>query len=246
MRTLLLALFFVSACSEPEVEPAAPPPPPPAAPTPPPAPAPPPARTDIATVLPADNNPALLDPSKATATAPAKFQVEFKTTKGAFVVEVTREWAPLGADRFYNLVQIGYFDSVGFFRNIKGFMVQFGISGFPEVSKAWTDAKIKDDPVTQKNTRGMVTFATSGPDTRTTQLFINHNDGNVKLDAMGFSPFGTVVSGMEVVDALYNGYGEGAPRGRGPHQGKLQDQGNTYLIAQFPELDYILGARVVK
>jgi peptidyl-prolyl cis-trans isomerase A (cyclophilin A) len=244
MRAILLALFFIAACSEPEVEPA-PPPPPPAAPPTPPAPAPKPVRTDILTALPAGHHPALLDPSKATATAPEKFQVTFTTTKGPFVVEVTRAWSPLGADRFYNLVQAGYFDSVGMFRNVKGFMVQFGISGFPEVNTAWSEAKITDDPVTQSNTRGMITFATSGKDTRTTQVFINHKN-NTNLDAMGFSPFGTVVSGMDIVDALYSGYGDGPPRGRGPNQGKLQAQGNTYLLAQFPELDYVLHARIVE
>ncbi|MCA9489257.1 MAG: peptidylprolyl isomerase [Myxococcales bacterium] len=212
------------------------------APTPPPKPATPPpaAQAEIVPLaLPADANPLLLHPSDLKETAPAEFQVKVETTKGAFVVKVHREWAPNGADRFYNLAKVGFYDQARFFRAIEGFMVQFGISGYPEVAKAWMDARIPDDDVTQHNTRGMVTFATAGPNTRTTQLFINLVD-NSKLDAMGFAPFGEVVEGMDVVDSLYMGYGEGAPRGRGPHQGKLQDLGNAYLDAKFPKLDGIV------
>lgn len=186
---------------------------------------------------------ALLAPEKAAEKAPAVFRARFATTKGDFVVEVHRDWSPEGADRFYNLVKIGYFDDVAFFRNIGGFMVQFGIHGLPEVNAKWRSAIIPDDPVKQSNTRGMMTFATAGPNTRTTQFFINFG-GNSNLDGMGFSPFGTVAQGMDVVDRLYNGYGEGAPSGMGPDQGRLQAEGNAYLRSDFPKLDYIKTARL--
>lgn len=188
---------------------------------------------------------ALLAPEKATEKAPAAYKAKFETTKGDFVIAVTREWAPLGADRFYNLVKIGYYDDVAFFRVVDGFMVQFGISGYPEVNAKWRAARIQDDPVTQKNTRGMVTFATSGPNSRTTQVFINFVDRNTNLDAMGFAPFGKIESGMEVVDSLYKGYGEGAPRGAGPSQPRMQAEGNTYLRADFPQLDWVKKATIV-
>jgi len=193
----------------------------------------------------ASNTEALLDPSKATETAPASFKVKFTTTKGDFVVEVTRDWSPTGADRFYNLVKAGFFTDIAFFRNIEGFMVQFGISGDPKVSAAWKTAQIKDDPVKASNTPGMVTFAKTGaPNSRTTQIFINHGN-NSNLDSMGFAPFGKVVEGQSVVSALYNGYGEGAPRGRGPDQGRIQAEGNTYLKKDFPEMDFIKSAAIL-
>jgi len=189
---------------------------------------------------------ALMEPSKATAKAPDTYKVKFETTEGDFVVEVQRAWAPQGADRFYNLVKLGFFDDTAFFRNISGFMVQFGLNGDPQVNGVWRKAKIMDDPVTQANKRGTITFATSGKDSRTTQVFINFSDGNTRLDDMGFSPFGKVVEGMKVVDALYNGYGEGAPRGRGPDQQRIQEEGNTYLKANFPELDFIKKATIAQ
>jgi peptidyl-prolyl cis-trans isomerase A (cyclophilin A) len=188
---------------------------------------------------------ALFDPSRADARAPERFRVRFETSKGAFVVEVTRAWAPRGADRFYNLVQAGYYDDVVFFRVIEGFMVQFGINGDPQVTAAWRVARIPDDPVTQSNRRGTVTFATSGPNSRTTQVFVNFKD-NAGLDGQGFAPFGRVVQGLPVVDSLYSGYGEGAPRGMGPDQGRAQSEGNAYLRGSFPGLDYVKTARVVK
>jgi peptidyl-prolyl cis-trans isomerase A (cyclophilin A) len=188
---------------------------------------------------------ALLDPSRATERAPNRFRVRFETTKGPFVVEVTRAWAPRGADRFYNLVRAGYYDDVAFFRVIEGFMVQFGINGDPGVNAAWREARIPDDPVTQSNRRGMVTYAMAGPDTRTTQLFINFGD-NKSLDRQGFAPFGGVVEGLAVVDSLYSGYGEGAPRGMGPDQGRAQAEGNAYLRRSFPKMDFVKTARVVK
>jgi len=188
---------------------------------------------------------ALLNPSKADEKAPAVFRTKFKTTKGDFTIEATRAWAPLGADRFYNLVKIGYFTDIAFFRVISGFMAQFGIHGNPEVSAQWRGAAIKDDTVAQSNLKGYITYAMAGPDTRTTQFFINYGN-NTNLDSMGFSPFGKVVEGMEVVDGIYSGYGEGAPRGMGPDQGRAQMEGNAYFKKDFPKLDYILSAELVK
>ena len=197
------------------------------------------------TPLPEGANPALTDPALATATAPDTFSVRFETTKGPFVVEVHRDWSPNGADRFYNLVQIGWFTDAKFFRNIEGFMVQFGMSPYPAASKVWMEATIADDPVVKSNEPLMVTFAKTGkPDSRSTQVFINHGN-NANLDGMGFSPFGTVTEGAEVVKALYTGYGEGAPRGRGPRQDIIARFGNVYLDAEFPKLDGIESATVL-
>ena len=188
-----------------------------------------------------------LNPKNATETAPEKYEVLFETTQGNIVIEVQRSWAPLGADRFYNLVKMGYFTDIAFFRAIQGFMTQFGIHGDPKVAKMWRNARIQDDPVTQSNMRGYITFATSGKNSRTTQLFINTNNNN-NLDAMGFAPFGMVSEtkggGMKVMDSLFMGYGEGAPRGRGPNQMYIQQQGNPYLKDKFPKLDYIKSARL--
>ena len=186
---------------------------------------------------------ALLNPSAATAQCPAVVKIRFETTQGPFVVQVTRDWAPSGADRLYNLVRIGYFTDVAFFRVIDGFMVQFGIHGDPAVNRKWRTASIRDDAVKQSNERGMLTFATSGPKSRTTQMFINFGD-NGGLDGQGFSPVGKVIQGMSVVDSLYKGYGEGAPQGRGPAQGRVQDEGNDYLKSEFPKLDYIKSASI--
>ena len=198
-----------------------------------------------AEVADAEIAPALLDPSKATEEAPATYRAKFETTEGPFVIEVNRDWAPKGADRFYNLVKIGYYDDVAFFRVLDGFMAQVGIHGQPKVNEVWREAQIQDDPVKESNKPGYVSFATSGPNTRTTQFFINYGD-NKNLDSMGFSPFGKVVEGMDVVEALHSGYGEGAPRGRGPDQMQLQTKGNAYLKANFPELDYITDASIVE
>ena len=179
-------------------------------------------------------------------TAPATFKARFQTSKGDFVIEAHRDWAPQGVDRFYNLVKNGFYDDVRFFRVLKGFMAQFGISGDPRVSSVWREAKIADDPVKQKNTPGMVSYAMAGPGTRTTQLFINYNDNSGPLDPKGFAPIGQVVEGMEVVQNLYGDYGEGAPRGQGPDQGMIQTQGNEYLKADFPNLDYVIKATIVE
>jgi cyclophilin family peptidyl-prolyl cis-trans isomerase len=191
----------------------------------------------------AAQSPNLSNPAALTAPAPTTYRAKFDTSKGVFVIQVTRAWAPQGADRFYNLVKNGFYDNVRFFRVISGFMVQFGINGDPALMAHWREARIGDDRVTQSNKRGMITFATSGPDSRTTQVFINFGD-NSNLDGMGFAPFGRVVSGMNVVDALYAGYGEGAPRGRGPDQGRLQIEGNAYLAKNYPRMDYVKKASI--
>jgi peptidyl-prolyl cis-trans isomerase A (cyclophilin A) len=190
--------------------------------------------------------PADLDPSLATAQAPEVFFADFTTTKGHFVVEAHRSWAPNGADRFYNLVRIGLYDDTRFFRAIPDFMVQFGIPGDPPVAAKWRDASIRDDPVTQSNLRGFVSFAQTGrPDSRTTQVFVCYAN-HPRLDASGFAPFAKIARGMDVVDALYKGYGEGAPSGGGPSQDRIQSEGNAYLDQDFPKLDRILSTRIVE
>jgi peptidyl-prolyl cis-trans isomerase A (cyclophilin A) len=159
---------------------------------------------------------------------------------------VNRDWAPHGADRFYNLVKNGFYNDVRFFRAISGFMVQFGIHGTPEIAAAWRNARLPVDKVVQSNRRGFVTYAMGGsPDTRTTQVFINFRD-NSNLDKLGFAPFGQVTTGMEVVDKIFTGYGEGAPSGSGPEQGRVQAEGNAYLMKSFPKLDYIKTATIGK
>jgi peptidyl-prolyl cis-trans isomerase A (cyclophilin A) len=185
----------------------------------------------------------LANPAALNEPAPATYKAKFDTSKGVFVIEVTRAWAPQGADRFYNLVKNGFFDNTRFFRVIPNFMVQFGISGDPALNTKWRVARIPDDKPAQSNTRGMVTFATSGPNARTTQVFINFKN-NSRLDALGFAPFGKVVSGMNVVDALNGEYGEGAPDGRGPDQMRLQTEGNAYLAKDFPRMDFIKKATI--
>jgi peptidyl-prolyl cis-trans isomerase A (cyclophilin A) len=183
---------------------------------------------------------AQLDPQSADmrVNAPATYRARFETSAGAFTIEVTRAWAPGGADRFYNLVRHGFFDGTRFFRVLPGFVVQFGLSADPAVSARWHAATIPDDPVLQHNLRGTITFATAGPNTRTTQLFLNYAD-NTNLDGQGFSPFGRVVDGMGVVDRIYAGYGEQ------PDQGMIETRGNAYLAAQFPRLDSIAKATIV-
>jgi peptidyl-prolyl cis-trans isomerase A (cyclophilin A) len=180
----------------------------------------------------------LLHPDTLNAKAPELFDVKFETTRGDFVVAVHRAWAPLGADRFYNLVKSGFFTGEAFFRVVPGFVVQFGLSPDPAVNRAWRSADIKDDPVKESNKRGTITFATAGPNTRTTQLFINFAD-NSGLDRQGFAPFGLVTSGMDVVDHIYSGYGQQ------PDQGAITTQGAAYLEKHFPKLDTIKSATVV-
>ena len=187
----------------------------------------------------------LSNPAALREQAPPVYKAKFDTTKGTFVVEVHRDWAPNGADRFYNLVKNGFYDNVRFFRVISGFMVQFGIHGDPKISAPWREAQLKDDPVKQSNKRGYITYAMAGPNTRTSQVFINFGD-NASLDSQGFSPFGRVVTGMEVVDKLNAEYGEGAPRGRGPDQSRMQMEGNAYLTKDFGRLDFIKKATIEK
>jgi cyclophilin family peptidyl-prolyl cis-trans isomerase len=182
---------------------------------------------------------ALRNPAALTEKAPAMYKVKFDTSAGAFEVQVHRDWAPLGADRFYNLVKAGFYDDVRFFRVIPDFMVQFGINGTPSVSTIWSRAQIKDDPVKQSNKRGYITFAMAGPNTRTTQVFINFQD-NTNLDKQGFAPFGEVVQGMNVVDKLNSQYA-GKPQEQFV---KIQTEGNAFLNKQFPKLDYVKTATI--
>lgn len=170
--------------------------------------------------------------------APATFRVNFDTSSGGFAIEVTRDWAPRGADRFYELASQHYYDGCRFFRAVPRFVVQFGINGNPSISGLWREMVIPDDPVKQSNQEGTVSFAMSGPATRTTQVFINLAD-NQQLDARGFAPFGRVVSGMEVVEKLFRGYGDAPPRGVGPNQERIFREGNQYLERYFPRLDYV-------
>jgi peptidyl-prolyl cis-trans isomerase A (cyclophilin A) len=180
---------------------------------------------------------ALLHPGDLTATAPQQFDAVFHTTKGDFTVRVHRAWAPHGADRFYELVRNHFYDGAKIFRVVPGFVVQFGISAYPQVSQAWVNATIPDDRVRRHNTRGTVSYASAGPGTRTTQVFVNLGD-NSSLDSQGFAPFGEVVKGMKVVDSLYGGYGD-APTA---HQGEMSEQGNEYLDKAWPKLDTITSA----
>jgi len=188
---------------------------------------------------------ALRQPALAREQAPAVFFAKFETTKGEFVVEVTRKWAPHGADRFFNLVRIGYFDDTAFFRVKKGFVVQFGLSGDTRVNSVWKDAQIPDDEVKETNARGTLTYAMAGPKTRTTQVFVNLGD-NLGLDGQGFAPFGRVVNGLKVLDSLYDGYGDMRPFGEGPDQRGILSMGNAYLKREFPKLDYIERATLLE
>ena len=187
---------------------------------------------------------ALMEPASLNEQAPETYKAKFVTTKGEFIIEVRRNWSPNGADRFYNLVKNGFYDDMAFFRVVPGFMAQFGVTGNPDLNARWRQAAIKDDPVKQSNKPGMITFATGGPNTRTTQVFINFGD-NGRLDQDGFSPFGSVVQGFDVVKSLYGGYGDGPPYGRGPDQGRIQTEGNAYLKRDFPQMDYIKTATLV-
>jgi peptidyl-prolyl cis-trans isomerase A (cyclophilin A) len=185
-----------------------------------------------------------MNPSARNEQAPATYRVRFETSKGEFTIEVNRDWAPLGAGRFRELVESGFYDGARFFRVLPGFVVQFGLPRDPAVARKWSSARLQDDPVRESNTRGAVTFATAGPNTRTTQVFINLAE-NRNLDGMGFAPFGSVVQGMDVVEQLYSGYGEGAPHGRGPEQHRISMEGNAYLEKSFPKLDYIRKASIL-
>lgn len=178
--------------------------------------------------------------------APAEFKVKFETTAGDFVIEVHRDWAPIGADRFHELVSIGFYDEAKFFRVIPGFMAQCGIPADPKVAAKWKNATIKDDAVQKSNKRGFVTFAKSPfPNSRSTQFFINYADRNAQLDSQGFAPFGKVIEGMEIVDKLYGEYGKKREEEQ-PDQMLIQSQGNAYLEAKFPKLDTIKKATILE
>jgi len=186
--------------------------------------------------------PALLHPSALHAKAPATYETKFTTTKGTFVVTVHRSWAPRGADRFYNLVKAHFFDGNEFFRVVKGFVVQFGMSGYPSVSSAWQNANLVDDPVKTSNTAGTITFADAGPNTRTTQVFISLGNNAGNLDNQGFAPFGKVTTGMSVVNKLYDGYDDQPTN----DQPQIASQGNAFLKKHFPKLDSVTRARIVQ
>lgn len=182
----------------------------------------------------------LKTPAALKEKAPDKYKAKFDTSAGVFVIEVTRAWAPLGADRFYNLVKNGFYDDVRFFRVLDGFMAQFGMNGDPSIQAPWGKSNFPDDPVKESNKRGYVTFAkTAAPNSRSTQVFINFED-NSSLDGQGFAPFGRVTEGMNVVDKLYSGYG----RNNVPDQGRLTTEGNAYLLKSYPKLDYVKKATI--
>lgn len=175
--------------------------------------------------------------------APVRYHAEFQTTQGSFAIEVQRDLSPNGADRFYHLVRNGFYDGASFFRTLPKFVVQWGIPADPALAEIWNNARIPDDPVRASNTRGMITYAMAGPATRTTQVYVNMRD-NSRLDKMGFSPFGRIVSGMEIFEKLHSGYGEGAPRGKGPSQDRIRKEGDAYLRKDFPLLDRITRAHI--
>tara|TARA_R110002095_G_scaffold96393_6_gene84182 strand:- start:3686 stop:4324 length:639 start_codon:yes stop_codon:yes gene_type:complete len=185
--------------------------------------------------------------AEVQAQAPETYRVKMETTRGTFYIDVTRKWSPNGADRFFKLVNSGFYNDCAFFRVIEGFMGQVGINGNPATQQKWRDQTIQDDPVSKPNLKGYVSFAKTGaPDSRTTQFFINLGD-NRRLDRSGFAPFGYIsADGMKVVETLYSGYGEGAPAGRGPSQSRIQTEGNPYLKREFPRLDYITQASIVQ
>jgi peptidyl-prolyl cis-trans isomerase A (cyclophilin A) len=187
--------------------------------------------------------PAQEAPAVKKTPVPEIFKVDFNTSKGLVVVEVHRAWAPIGADHFYDLVEVKFFDGGRFFRVLRNYIAQFGLNGDPEVNHRWADSALPDDPVKQHNVKGTLTYATSGPVTRTTQLFINLRD-NLQLDSHGFAPIGTVVSGMDVAERLYASYGDGPPQGEGPDQRLAESRGNDYLIDHFPRLDFIRTATI--
>jgi peptidyl-prolyl cis-trans isomerase A (cyclophilin A) len=191
------------------------------------------------------NTERLMNPAALTETAPDNYEARFVTSQGTIGIQVRRAWAPIGADRFYNLVKNGFYDNCRFFRVLYGFAAQFGINGDPKINTIWSLARIQDDPVKQSNRKGYVSFAKGGPNTRTTQVFISLSDDNVILDGQGFAPFGTVTRGTDVVAALYSDYGDGPPQGKGPDQMRIVTEGNAYLQKLFPKLDYIKSTTIV-
>jgi peptidyl-prolyl cis-trans isomerase A (cyclophilin A) len=192
-----------------------------------------------------DERVVLLDTSRSAEPAPETFRVRFETTKGPFVVQVHHAWAPWGVDRFYYLVKHGFYDSTAFFRVLPGYIAQFGISGNPAIAASWQFRLFPDDTARhQSNLRGRLTFANAGPQSRSTQLFINLRN-NPNLD-QSYAPIGEIVEGIGVIDQLYSGYGEGPPAGTAPNQGRIFNEGTPYLKRDYPNLDYIVSARIEK
>lgn len=188
---------------------------------------------------------ALLDTTHSAELAPEVFRVRFETSRGPFVIEAHRAWSPFGVDRFYYLVRRGFYDGTRLFRVLPNYLVQFGINGDPRISASWRGRVMPDDTVKhQSNLRGRISFASLGQHTRTTQLFINESD-NANLDRE-YAPIGEVVEGMSVVDSLWNGYGDGPPAGAGPDQQRIIAEGEQYLTKEFPKLDYVKTARVLR
>ena len=184
-------------------------------------------------------------PAVSDQKAPDVFQVDFETSKGKVVVEIHRDWAPNGVDHFYTLVKTGFYDGSRFYRTIRNFVAQFGIAGDPKTNALWANASIPDDPVKQHNETGTLTYAATGmPNSRTTQLFFNLRDNTASLDHQGFAPIGRVITGLDVVESFYTGYGSMPPEGEGPDPGKIASQGNEYLQSQFPRLDFIQKAAI--
>lgn len=194
---------------------------------------------------PSGDHSALLDTTRSAEIAPEVFRVRFETSRGPFVVEAHHAWSPWAVDRFYYIVRNGFYDSTRFFRVLPGYIAQFGINGDPRIAASWRQRLFPDDTVPhQSNLRGRITFANAGPNTRNTQLFIDLRN-NPNLD-QNYAPIGEIVEGMNVVDSLWNGYGDGPPGGRGPDQSRLFSEGNQYLVKEFPKLDYVKTARIIK
>jgi peptidyl-prolyl cis-trans isomerase A (cyclophilin A) len=189
--------------------------------------------------------PTLKDPSTLTEQAPEKYNVRVETNQGVFNIEVNRSWSPRGADRFYNLVKNGFYDNNRFFRVLEQAMMQWGINGDPAINDAFHGTRILDDVPKMSNEKRYVTFASGGPNTRSTQVFVNLRD-NTPLDKAGFTPFGRVTSGLDTLEKIYSGYGDGPPSGKGPEQAKILAEGNAYLTKSFPKLDYIKTATLVE
>jgi peptidyl-prolyl cis-trans isomerase A (cyclophilin A) len=179
---------------------------------------------------------------KQEAPAPDVFKINLDTSKGPVVIEVHKDWAPIGVQHLYELIRSGYYDGNRFFRVTHPY-VQFGVNGDPKISGLWSTANLRDDPVKESNVKGMVSYAKAGPNTRTTQLFFNMKD-NKDLDERGFAPFGKVISGMDAVESFYSAYGDMPPRGQGPDPSKIEVQGNSYLESRFPRLDFIKKATI--
>jgi peptidyl-prolyl cis-trans isomerase A (cyclophilin A) len=194
---------------------------------------------------PAGDRSALLDTTHSAEIAPETFRVRFETSRGPFVVEAHHAWSPWGVDRFYYLVRRNFYDSAAFFRVLPGYIAQFGINGDPQIAASWQQRLFPDDTTRhESNLRGRISFASAGPHTRNTQLFINLRN-NASLDA-SYAPIGEIVEGMNVVDSLWSGYGDGPPGGKGADQSRIFAQGNRYLLKDFPKLDYVKTARVVQ